>query len=123
MQTTDTAQTSQKPSQPIAKLPEVITQLLKESGVAIPYAWAAGIHEDAMHEEPRIQMFQCARQWSAILSVSKEDTRFARYCLASAPTIKIWLNAFATLVVPLYLKLIAEFAQQNTAAETAEHAQ
>jgi hypothetical protein len=112
-------------NQTIAKLPEVITHILRENNVAVPYAWAAGIHADSMHEEPRIQMFQCARQWSAILSVSEEDTRFARYCLASAPTVKIWLQSFTTLVVPLYLKLLQRFAaeqgvslpESNTTAE------
>jgi hypothetical protein len=120
-------QDQQTNAQAIAKLPEVITYLLKEQGVAIPYAWALGIHPDAMHEEPQIQMFQCARQWSSILSQSKEDTRFARYCLTSASTVKIWLQSFTTLVIPMYLKILQEAAggsaiasDRNTTCEIAE---
>jgi hypothetical protein len=111
-------QDQQAPTQPaerIAKLPEVITHLLKEQGVAVPYAWAAGIHPDAMHDEPQIQMFQCARQWTMLLSNSQEDTRFARYCLTSAHTVKVWLQAFQTLVIPMYLKMLEVERAPNAA--------
>lgn len=117
-----TTETTQPTGERIATLPEVITHLLRENQVAAPHAWAAGIHPDAMHESPKIQMFQCARQWSAILSLSKEDTRFARYCLTSAPTVKVWLTSFTTLVVPLYLKLLADYAQaQGVEVPSSEH--
>lgn len=123
-------QDQQPTAERIATLPEVITHLLKEQGVAIPYAWAVGIHPDAMHEEPSIQMFQCARQWTTILSHSKEDTRFARYCLTSAHSIKVWLQAFTTLVIPMYLKILQGIAGSDTApvsdpdktCEVADHA-
>jgi hypothetical protein len=103
----------------IAKLPEVITHLLKEQGVAVPYAWAYGLHPDSLHDEPQIQMFQCARQWTTILSHSKEDTRFARYCLTSAHSVRVWLQAFTTLVIPMYLKILQDIAAQASQPQTA----
>jgi hypothetical protein len=116
---TDAAAPAAEVKPAIAKLPEIITHLLKEQGVAVPYAWAAGIHPDALHEEPRIQMFQCARHWTTILSLSQEDTRFARYCLTSAPSVRVWLQSFTTLVVPLYLKILQA---QSAHRETVEQA-
>jgi hypothetical protein len=107
---------SQNAAERVAKLPEVITHLLKEQGVPVPYAWAAGIHADAMHEEPQIQMFQCARHWTSLLASSQEDTRFARYCLISAHTVKVWLQSFQTLVIPLYLKMLEAKRAPNAAA-------